>query len=186
MNSYLVLKALHLISVVSWFAGLFYLVRLFIYDVEARALGGEEGRILSRQFGLMQSRLWFGITVPASILTALFGFWMMFEAELWRQSWFQLKLVLLVGLYLYHGSCAVLRKRLERGETSLPSSRVLRIWNEVATIFLVSIVPLAVLKALNAPLPFVVGFILFGVLVFGILGFIRRRGVKASSSAQLS
>ena len=181
MNTYLVLKSLHLIFVVSWFAGLFYLVRLFIYDVEARAQGGEEGRLLSRQFGVMQRRLWYGITVPASVLTAVFGFWMMIEAEIWRQAWFHLKLLLLAGLYLYHGSCGLLRKRLLADSPRVPSSKALRIWNEVATIFLVSIIPLAILKTVGAPLPFVGGFIAFGVGVFGVLGFVRSRGAKKSA-----
>jgi len=173
MGTYSVLKALHLISVVSWFAGLFYLVRLFIYDVDARELGGEEGRILTRQFGLMQKRLWYGITVPASLFTAVFGFWMMVESEAWRQSWFQLKLCFLAGLYAYHWSCGVARKRLLRSER-VGSSGTLRLWNEVATIFLVAIISLAVTKSGQAPLNFVGGFVLFGTLVFGTLAAGRR------------
>jgi putative membrane protein len=182
MVSYPVLKALHLIFMVSWFAGLFYLVRLFIYDVEARAAGGPEARILSPQFAIMQKRLWFGITVPASLLTAVFGFWMMVEANLWQAEWFRLKLLFLLGLYGYHLACGRMRRRLQEN-LPIPSSKSLRLWNEVATVFLVAIIPLATLKTLSAPWPFILGFTLFGVVVFGLLAWRRRSSVEKGLGA---
>jgi putative membrane protein len=71
-----VVKALHIIFVVSWFAGLFYMVRLFIYDVEANLKTEPEKSILQKQFQIMQSRLWWIITTPAMILSVVFGTWM--------------------------------------------------------------------------------------------------------------
>ncbi|MCE2744011.1 MAG: CopD family protein, partial [Fluviicola sp.] len=71
-----VVKALHIIFVVSWFAGLFYMVRLFIYDAEANLKSEPEKSILQKQFQIMQSRLWWIITTPAMILSVIFGTWM--------------------------------------------------------------------------------------------------------------
>src|SRR5690554_2960006 len=76
---YLYLKALHIIFVVCWFAGLFYIVRLFVYYAEAQQKTALEKEILSKQYQIMTHRLWFIITYPAAVLATIFGVWMLIE-----------------------------------------------------------------------------------------------------------
>lgn len=136
----LYIKALHIIFVVTWFAGLFYIVRLFIYDIETKDKPEVERKILSAQFKIMQRRLWYGITWPSAILTWIFGLWLLFNnIDFMRMPWFHIKLTAVVLLSLYHLSCGTILKQL-KNETCRYSSGQLRIWNEVATLFLVAIV----------------------------------------------
>jgi len=148
---YLYLKALHIIFVVTWFAGLFYIVRLFIYNTEAEEKPAVEKQILQKQFTIMIKRLWLGITWPSAIITAVLGPWLLFTAN-WHDvlfseagRWLLVKLVFVVGLYFYHFSLHAIYKQQLRGVFNY-SSQKLRIWNEVATLFLVSIVVLATVK----------------------------------------
>jgi putative membrane protein len=142
--TFLVLRALHLIGVVCWFAGLFYLVRLFIYHVEAFDEPEPKRSILTAQYALMSRRLWYAITVPAMVLTAAAGTWLMFGYhDLLHERWLHVKLVMLALLFGYHYDCGRIRKRLARGERPY-TSRQLRIYNEVATFLLVGIVFVAV------------------------------------------
>jgi len=141
---YLYLKALHIIFIVTWFSGLFYIVRLFIYNAEAQEKPEPEKSILQKQFSIMIRRLWLGITWPSAILTLVIGLWM------WRQmgitpSWLLIKLIFVAGLYLYHFTLQVLYMQQMSGVFRFHSMQ-LRIWNEVATIFLISIVMLVVVK----------------------------------------
>ena len=141
---YLYLKALHIIFIVTWFAGLFYIPRLFIYNTEAIEKPAEIKNALHQQFGIMISRLWFGITWPSAILTLILG------GAVWYQlaetpQWLIIKLGFVVLLYVYHISLHVLVKQQLRGVFRY-SSQQLRIWNEVATILLVAIVMLVVVK----------------------------------------
>jgi putative membrane protein len=141
---FLVLRALHLIGVVCWFAGLFYLVRLFIYHVEAFDEPEPKRSILTTQYALMSRRLWYAITVPAMVLTAVAGTWLMFGYhDLLHERWLHVKLVMLALLFGYHYDCGRIRKRLAQGERPY-TSRQLRIYNEVATFLLVGIVFVAV------------------------------------------
>ena len=95
-------KALHIIFVVSWFAGLFYMVRLFIYHVEAQAKSDIEKEILSNQFIIMEKKLWWIITTPAMVLTVIFGTWMVIlRPGLLYAPWFQIKLVFVLLLVIY-------------------------------------------------------------------------------------
>src|SRR5215467_13070915 len=107
---YFYLKAIHIIFIVTWFAGLFYIVRLFIYNTEANEKPEPEKSILNNQLGLMSRRLWFGITWPSAILTLILGPATMFY-EGWNTSLFQpagqwllIKLIFVLGLYAYHFS----------------------------------------------------------------------------------
>ncbi len=136
---YLWLKAFHVAFMVTWFAGLFYLPRLFIYHTEAQ---DEVGRA---RFGIMERRLFIIMTIGA-VLTALFGVALMtINRGLLAQDWFLVKLVLLAGLVIYHVRCLHWIKRLKAG--SLPdNTKWLRWFNEVPTIFLLTIVGLAVAK----------------------------------------
>lgn len=141
------LKAVHIIFIVTWFAGLFYMPRLLIYMREAFDKTEPEKSILLKNFTLMASRLWFGITWPSAIITLIMGASMLINQPHWLKLGFMhLKLTLVFFLYLYHFSLQVIFNQLKKGDTRY-SSNQLRFWNEVATLFLISIVFLIVLKS---------------------------------------
>jgi putative membrane protein len=160
------IKALHLIFVVTWFAGLFYIVRLFIYFVEA---GNEEANakaILQQQYKLMSKRLWYGITWPSAILTAFFATWLFstnFSYYI-SQPWMHVKLTFVLALYVYHLMCHKMFVQLINDQLTFSSFK-LRIFNEIATVFLVAIVFLVVLKNEISWIWGVVGILMFGVLL---------------------
>lgn len=147
----LYVKALHIIFIVTWFAGMFYIPRLFIYNREAQERPEAERRILTEQFGIMMRRLWYGITWPSAILTLIFGPWLLFgmgyASYLLDDSlrWLLIKLFFVTGLYGYHFSLHHIFKQQSAGIFRYTSQQ-LRIWNEVATIFLVAVVLLVVVK----------------------------------------
>ena len=142
------IKALHIIFVVTWFAGLFYIVRLFIYQTEAQQKTEPEKSILTNQFAIMQKRLWYGITWPSAILASVFGFWMLFInfAAYISQPWMLLKLFFVGGLWLYQIQCQVIFTQ-QKNNMFKNTSFKLRLWNEVATVFLFVIVFLVVVKS---------------------------------------
>ncbi|WP_419801594.1 protoporphyrinogen oxidase HemJ [Mucilaginibacter sp.] len=161
---YLYLKAVHIIFVVSWMAGLFYVVRLFIYHTEAQDKPEIEKKVLSDQFEIIEKKLFNIITTPAMILTLLAGIAMVcINPNLLKQSWLQVKLGFVLGLMVYHFICQNMMLQMRKGIYKFTSTQ-LRIWNEVATILLFAIVFLAVLK--NA-LSWVFGVI--GLLVFSLI-----------------
>ena len=144
--SFETVKALHIIFVVSWFAGLFYMVRLFIYHVEAKDKSAEESRILTTQYKIMEKKLWYIITYPAMILTLIFGIWMLILVPAYLSlPWMQIKLAFVLILLIYHGICHQIFIQLKNDQFKW-SSNGLRIWNEVATLLLVVIVFIVVLK----------------------------------------
>jgi putative membrane protein len=97
-------KALHLIFIVTWFAGLFYIVRLFIYQTEALEKPEQERLILKPQLDLMARRLWYIITWPSAVLTLIFGFWVLtYRWGYLQQEFMQVKLIFVLLLYVYHG-----------------------------------------------------------------------------------
>jgi len=145
------LKALHIIFVVTWFAGLFYMPRLFIYATEAAELPDAERTVLQKQFAIMQRRLWYGITWPSAIITLIFGISVLFEGG-WHHNlfepagkWLLIKLLFVIFLYGYHYSLHRIFIQEKKGIYRYTSQQ-LRAWNEVATIFLFAIVMLAVVK----------------------------------------
>ena len=143
---FLYIKALHIVFVVTWFAGLFYVVRLFIYNTEAAERSDDTRKILREQFAVMIRRLWFGITWPSCVATFIFGFWLLsYYSE--YPDWMWTKLGFVLGLFLYHLSLRRIYREQARGVFRY-SSMQLRVWNEVATILLFAIVFLVVLKDL--------------------------------------
>jgi len=142
MYSYI--KALHIVFIVTWFSGLFYIVRLFIYNAEAAEKPEPEKSILQQQYKIMIRRLWLIITWPSAILTLIFGPWVMLMMGT-LPTWLIIKLCFVVGLYLYHFSLQAIYRQQMKGIFRW-SSQQLRIWNEIATIFLMAIVMLAVVK----------------------------------------
>ncbi len=162
--------AIHIIFVVCWMAGLFYMVRLFIYHTEAQDKPEPDRTILSNQFVIMERKLWYIITVPSMFLVLAAGITMLFLVPGWlQQPWMHIKLAFVAGLVVYHYICQYKMKQMEKGVFSWTSTQ-LRIWNEVSTIFLFAIVFLVVLKS-------AVNWI-FGVVGIVLLSLILMIGVK--------
>jgi protoporphyrinogen IX oxidase len=144
--NYSYIIALHIIFIVTWFSGMFYIVRLFVYNTEAGEKSEPEKSILRSHFSIMIKRLWFGITWPSAIATLILGPWIWlgkFNGA--SMDWLNIKLFFVIGLYAYHFTLHAIYKQQINGIFKY-SSQKLRIWNEVATIFLVAIVMLAVVK----------------------------------------
>jgi putative membrane protein len=166
---YLYLKSLHLIFVVTWFAGLFYIVRLFIYHTEALQKTEPEKGILDRQLSKMTRLLWNVITWPSALLTLFFGTSLIISQPDWlKMPFMHVKLGFVFFLYIYHFSCYYIYKKLQKGQIKF-SSFMLRIWNEVATLFLVAIIFLIVLKSEVNWIWGTLGFIGFGVSLLVIV-----------------
>lgn len=161
MYSYI--KALHIIFIVTWFAGMFYMPRFFIYNTEAANKPEVERNILRTQFKIMMKRLWLGITWPSAVLTLIFGPWIWYLLGSFPQ-WLMIKLCFVIGLYIYFFSLHAIYKQQMLGIFKY-SSQQLRIWNEVATIFLVAIVMLAVVKQNMSVVWGLVGLIAFVILL---------------------
>lgn len=139
-------KALHIIFVVSWFAGLFYIVRLFIYHTEAQQKSEIEKEILSTQFIEMEKKLWWIITTPAMVLTIVFGTWMiLLNPSYLKMPWMHVKLGFVALLLVYHFVCQKIMIDLKNQKFNWKSNG-LRMWNELATLALVAIVFIVVLK----------------------------------------
>jgi len=166
------IKALHIIFVVTWFAGLFYMPRLLIYNTEAGNKPEETKKVLHEQFGLMMKPLWFGITWPSAVLTLVLGMIVLWKggwADTFRvQTWLHIKLLFVFFLYLYHFSLHILYKQQLKGIFRY-SSQQLRIWNEVATIFLVAIVMLAVVKQNMSFVWGLLGLVLFIIVLMSAI-----------------
>lgn len=163
--TYLYLKSLHIIFVVSWMAGLFYIVRLFIYHTEANERPEADRKVLQQQFEVMESKLWNIITTPAMFLAVLAGLGMIYlNPALLEMDWMLVKLGFVLGLLVYHFLCQSMISKLKQGVFSWTSTQ-LRIWNEVATIFLVAIVFTVVLKSAIDWLYGLIGLMLFSIII---------------------
>lgn len=159
----LYIKALHIIFIVTWFAGLFYIVRLFVYNAEANEKAEPERSILQQQYKIMMKRLWYGITWPSAVLTLIFGPWMfLLMYSSYVPQWLWIKLGFVLFLYVYFFLLHHIFRQQQKGIFSYTSNQ-LRVWNEVATIFLVAIVFLVVLKNLTSMVWGLVGLISFSI-----------------------
>lgn len=179
----LTVKALHIIFIVTWFAGLFYIVRLFVYAAEASAMDQPKGGILSEQYKIMMRRLWFGITWPSMVLTLLFGFWMVaLVPEFLSQTWFIVKLIMVAGLMLYHGWCQIVFRRFSR-DLNKKSGNHYRMMNEVATLFLVSIVFVVVQKSSTDWMKALLGLLVLSLALMAAIKLYKRvrEGKKTTS-----
>lgn len=170
----LYIKALHIIFVVTWFAGLFYIPRLFIYNIEAQEKDEQSRQVLQQQFTVMMKRLWYGITWPSAILNLVFGVWVMYEFNYFSHvpSWLWIKLAFVFLLYLYHFSLHHILKQQVNGIFKYTSQQ-LRIYNEVATIFLVAIVMLVVVKQNLSFVWGIVGLVLFIILLMSAINIYK-------------
>ena len=173
----LYIKALHIIFIVTWFAGLFYIPRLFIYNTETGEKATAVRDALRSQFTIMMKRLWYGITWPSAILTLLFGTLTLWSGG-WLQhfgqhTWLHIKLLLVVLLYGYHFSLHVILRQQVKGIFKY-SSQQLRVWNEVATIFLVAIVMLVTVKQNMSALWGILGLLAFVILLMIAIRLYKR------------
>lgn len=167
---YQYIKALHLIFVITWFAGLFYIPRLFIYHIEATQKPEPEKSILAAQLKLMTKRLWFIITWPSAILASLFAFLLLHLSPGWlSQDWMLVKLGFVVLLYAYHFKTHLIFKELQNDVVKWTSNQM-RLWNEVSTLILFSVIFLVIVRdALNW---------IYGVLGIFLLAAMLMLGVK--------
>jgi len=172
MHIYPYIKALHIIFIVTWFSGMFYIVRLFIYNTEAAEKPAAEKNILQAQFRIMMRRLWLGITWPSAVLTLIFGpwiWWLMGSTP----SWLQVKLAFVILLYLYHFSLHGIYKQQMRGVFRY-SSQKLRIWNELATLLLFVIVFLATVKQAMSWISALIGIVSLAIVLMLAIRLYRK------------
>jgi len=168
------LKALHLIFVVTWFAGLFYIPRLFIYHIEATEKPSPDKEILSNQLKLMTKRLWNIITWPSAIISTIFAIWLLILQPIWLQEpWMLVKLAFVALLFFYHLKSHQIYKQLQRDEVNY-TSRFMRIWNEGATLILFAVVFLVILKNAFNWIFGVIGIIILGILLMLGIRLYRR------------
>lgn len=188
-NALLFFKALHVVGFVSWFAGLFYLVRIFVYYTEAATKTAPEKDILQANFGKMQQRVYKIICNPAMMITWTAGLVMLglglysptvpnyLSVEMGTPGWMHLKLLLLVLLTVYHLWCKRIIKQLENNTNTFTPFQF-RLFNELPTLFLVSIAYIAVygkIGQLNY-LYLLIGVALFALLVYrGAVAYKKRR-----------
>jgi len=163
-EQYLYVKALHLIFVITWFAGLFYVPRLFINHIEASEKPSPEKEILSDAFKLMTKRLWYIITWPSAILATLFALWLLVLFPAWlQQPWMHAKLGFVFLLFIYHLKNHQMFLQFQRDKIKY-TSNFMRVWNEGATIILFAVVFLVILKT---TISWVYG--VFGIIGLGVL-----------------
>lgn len=163
--TFLYLKAVHIVFIVTWFAGLFYMPRLLIYITEAHQKNPEVRDVLLTQLKLMASRLWFGITWPSAVVTLGMGIALIVNEPVYLQhGYMHIKLLLVFLLYLYHFSIQYLYNNLKRDIVKY-SSQQLRVWNEVATLFLISIVFIIVLKNSLSMIWGIIGLVVITILI---------------------
>lgn len=176
---YLYIKSLHLIFVITWFAGLFYIPRLFVYQIEAYHKPSPEKEILGKQLKLMAKRLWYIITWPSAILATVFAIWLLILQPFWlEQPWMLVKLGFVVLLIIYHLKTHQYYKQLQRDEVT-KSSSFMRIWNEGATFILFAVVFLIVLKSALDWVFGVIGMIVLGILI--MLGFKVYKNIRSKN-----
>lgn len=182
LEYYNYLKALHLIFVITWFAGLFYIPRLFVYHIEAAQKPEPDRTILLSQLKLMTRRLWYIITWPSAILASVFAIWLIYLMPSWlEQSWMLVKLAFVLLLFAYHYKCHLIFKELQKDIIKW-SSNGMRIWNEGATLILFAIIFLVIVRDAVNWIYGVIGIILLSVIL--MLGFkmyqrIRNKNSKA-------
>lgn len=180
MDAYNYIKSLHLIFVITWFAGLFYSPRIFIYHIESSQKASPAKEILGTQLKLMAKRLWYIITWPSAILAVVFGLWLLVLAPYWLdQPWMRAKLGFVVLLIIYHIKTHLIFKQLQNDQIKY-TSNFMRIWNEGATLILFAVVFLVLLKN---TLNMVYGMLwLFGLAILLMLGIKLYKRTRSEES----
>ena len=176
MEYYNYIKALHLIFVITWFAGLFYIPRLFVYQIEAFYKPSPDKEILGKQLKLMAKRLWYIIAWPSAVLATVFAIWLLVLMPSWlEQGWMHVKLAFVLLLYIYHYQNHRFYRQLQNDEVKV-TSNFMRIWNEGATFILFAVVFLVILKSTINWIFGVIGIVVLGVLL--MLGFRLYRNIR--------
>jgi putative membrane protein len=139
-EGYLWIKALHVISVIAWMAGMLYLPRLYVYHCAA-----EPGGMQSETFKVMERRLLRAIINPAMLAAWLFGILLVIDGELWREGWMHAKFALLIAMSSLHGAFARWRRHFA-ADANRHDARFYRIMNEAPTLLLIGIVILVVVR----------------------------------------
>ncbi len=168
------IKALHLIFVITWFAGLFYIPRLFIYQIEAFQKPSPDKEILGNQLKLMAKRLWFIITWPSAILATTFAICLLvLRPVLLELPWMHVKLGFVVLLIIYHLKSHQIYKQLQIGIVKWTSNQM-RLWNEGTTIILFAVIFLVIVKDAVNWIYGVIGILLLAVLLMLGIKFYKR------------
>jgi protoporphyrinogen IX oxidase len=176
------IKSLHLIFVITWFAGLFYIPRLFVYHIEALNKENPERDILSKQLRIMTKRLWYIITWPSAVLATIFAVWLLVLNPYWlEQSWMHVKLAFVFLLFIYHFRTHYFYNKLQ-DDIKIKSSAYFRVWNEGATIILFAVVFLVILKTAFDWVYGVLGIV--GLSVLLMLGFKYYKKVRDKSKGK--
>ncbi|MGC1631778.1 MAG: CopD family protein [Gelidibacter sp.] len=180
MEYYNYIKSLHLIFVITWFAGLFYIPRLFVYQIESFHKPSPEKEILGKQLKIMAKRLWTIITWPSAILATVFAIWLIILQPLWlQQGWMHVKLAFVLLLILYHLKTHQYYKQLQRDEVK-KTSNFMRLWNEGATFILFAVVFLVILKNSISWIFGVAGIFVLGILL--MLGFKLYKNIREKNT----
>ncbi|TYA52295.1 CopD family protein [Formosa maritima] len=179
MEYYNYIKSLHLIFVITWFAGLFYIPRLFVYQIEAFHKPSPEKEILGKQLKLMAKRLWIIITWPSAILATIFAIWLLILQPEWlKQPWMHVKLAFVFLLFIYQFKTQVYYKQLQK-DVVKKSSNYMRLWNEGATFILFAVVFLVILKSAINWVFGVIGIFVLGILL--MLGFKIYKNIRSKN-----
>ena len=169
MELYNYIKSLHLIFIITWFAGLFYIVRLFVYQIEASQKPSPDREILLAQYKIMTYRLWYIITWPSAVLAILFALWLLVLMPSWlHMPWMHVKIGFVVLLVAYHIKSHFMYVDLQNNRFKYTSNGM-RLWNEGATIILFAVVFLVILKNAFNWIFGVAGIFVFSILI--MLGF---------------
>jgi len=184
-EAYLWFKSLHIIGVIVWFSGLFYLVRLFIYHEESKNMDNELKIAFNKQYTLMEKRLANIITTPGMILALSMAICMVIMQPSWlSEKWLQIKISFVLGLVIYHSYCYKIMYSLQNG-TSTISAKNLRLLNELPTLLLFIIVLLVIFKN-NFPTSVatwsVVGLIIFMLASIQLYAKIRKKNENSLSN----
>ena len=182
MEYYQYIKAFHVIFVITWFAGLFYIPRLFVYQIEAFNKPSPDKEILGKQLKIMAKRLWYIITWPSAILATLFAVLLLIiNPTLLYLNWMQAKLGFIILLTIYHFKTHQYYWQLQNDDVR-KSSRFMRIWNEGATFILFAVIFLVMLKSAINWIWGIGGIIILGVLLalgFKLYEYVREKNPKA-------
>jgi len=175
---FLYVKALHIIFVIIWFSGLFYMIRLFIYYANAENKFDPAKEILQNQFQLMSKRTWYVLVWPSAILASFFAFWLLYKNPIYlEQPYMLVKLSFVLVLYVFHFKCHSIYKQIQNNKVIYTSFK-LRVFNEIATILLISIVFLGVLKNAINWIWGAISILLIAVLLFMSIRIYKKRRNK--------
>ena len=175
----LIIKSIHIIAVISWFSGLFYIGRMFVYHAEAKDKPEPENSILSKQLGIMEGKVYRIIMNPAMMISIGAGVIMIFWYGMdWFKTnhWIHAKIFLVAVLTYYHLYCKKIMLRLERGEVPMDSFKF-RLFNEIPTVLMILIVELAVIK--SVAFPNYILYTLLGIVPLIYMGTVAYRKKRA-------